>query len=379
MTLTLTDAVPHLDVPADEAPTPALLLSVAVVRQRYAELAAALPEVTLYYAVKANPHPEVLRTLRAAGASFDVASPAEVDASLAAGAARSQLLCSNPVQSRAAIAAEYAAGVRTFVVDSLAEARKVAEVAPGSTLLGRLATSCEGSDWPLSGKFGASADDVVTLLDAAARLGLHPAGVAFHVGSQQRQPERWVEPITTAAAIFERLERLGHRPWLLDIGGGFPAHHREPCPPLSVYGRVIQQALAASFGPFRPTVVAEPGRSVAGDAGVLEASVLGVTERGGRRWVYLDAGVYNGLAETVGEAIQYRITTSRDGGPVAPAVLAGPTCDSTDVMYRSIPLPCCLAEGDLVRFHAAGVYTSAYATSFNGFTPLRTRLVERVP
>lgn len=374
MTLTLTGAAPRGAVPSDDPATPALVLSLPIVRQRYADLAAALPEVTLYYAVKANPHPAVLSALRQAGAAFDVASPAEVTACLTAGATPSQLLGSNPVQARQAVAAEYADGVRTFVVDSLAEARKVADEAPGSLLLARLATSCEGSDWPLSGKFGAAADDVVTILDRAVGWGLRPAGVAFHVGSQQRQPERWCDPIATSATIFERLESLGRRPWLLDIGGGFPAEHRDPCPPVSVYGRVIESALTRAFGPCRPIVVAEPGRSLAGDAGVLEAAVIGVSERGGRRWVYLDAGVYNGLAETVGEAIRYRITTSRDGAPVRPAVLAGPTCDSTDVMCRSVPLPVSLAEGNLVRFHAAGVYTTAYATGFNGFAPLPTRV-----
>lgn len=377
MTAVLSTSVRHATRRAPS--TPSLSLCLEVIERRHSELAAALPGTTLFYAVKANPHPLVLELLCRLGVSFDVASPAEARAALEAGARRAQVLCSNPVQSRSAIAAEYASGVRTFVVDSPGELRKVAEEAPGATVLARLSTTGEGSDWPLSGKFGAPAEEVVHLLRGARTLGLRPAGVAFHVGSQQREPERWIDPIRTSAAIFDCLERSGERPWLLDLGGGFPGHHRDTCPPLARYGAVIEAALTDAFGPRRPTTIAEPGRSLVSDAGVLEAGVLGVAWRGGRRWVYLDAGVFNGLVETLDEAIHYRISTSADGGPTGPTVLAGPTCDSTDVMYRSVELPLNLAEGDLVRFHSAGAYTTCYATGFNGFDPLPTRIVRQLP
>ena len=358
--------------------TPRLLLSTGLIARRFHELSAALGDVTLFYAVKANPHPAVLETLAVVGAGFDVASSAETDAVLATGVAPQRLLSSNPMQARRAVRHHHAAGVDTFVVDSLGEARKVAAEAPGAALLARLATSGAGSDHSLAGKFGADPQEVFDILDAAPRLGLRPAGVAFHVGSQQREPERWIAPIDTAAGLFAALERNGHRPWLLDIGGGFPAAHAAPCPPLSSYGRVIQAAVRAAFGARRPSLIAEPGRGLVGDAGVLEARVLGVAQRGGRRWVYLDAGVFSGLVETLGEEIRYRIWSSAGGAP-APAVLAGPTCDSADVMYSHLELPDDLAEGDRVWFGAAGVYTTAYSSTFNGFAPLPTVLTDSLP
>ena len=357
---------------------PRLLLSPQRIRHSFRELGAALGGVELHYAVKANPHPAVLAAIAAQGGCFDVASPAETDAVLAAGVGAARLLSSNPMQTRAAIRHHRGAGVDTFVVDSVDEARKVAAEAPGAALLARLATSGAGSDWSLAGKFGAAPDEVFTILEVAAELGLRPAGVAFHVGSQQREPERWIAPIDTAAGIFEVLRAHGHRPWLLDIGGGFPAHHAVPCPPLSGYGRVIDAAVQAAFGAARPRLIAEPGRALVGDAGVLEASVLGVAQRAGRRWVYLDAGVFNGLTETLGEAIHYRIRTSACGAP-APAVLAGPTCDSADVLYRDVALPDDLAEGDRVWFGAAGAYTTAYASAFNGFDPIATEITDDLP
>ncbi len=371
-------AAPDTVAKRPAADTPRLLLSPRLIAQRFRELGAALGDVTLHYAVKANPHPAVLQVIADLGGCFDVASPAEADAALAAGAGAARLLSSNPMQSRPAIRHLRDAGVGTFVVDSMDEARKVAAEAPGAGLLARLATSGEGSDWSLAGKFGATADEVFAILDLAPGLGLRPAGVAFHVGSQQREPGRWVGPIDTAAGIFSALRAHGHRPWLLDIGGGFPAEHAVPCPALSVYGRVIDAAVVAAFGAGRPQLIAEPGRALVGDAGVLEASVLGVAHRGGRRWVYLDAGIFNGLTETLGEAIHYRIRTSAAGSP-APAVLAGPTCDSADVLYRNVALPDDLAEGDRVWFGAAGVYTTACASGFNGFDPIPTEITDTLP
>ena len=358
--------------------TPRLLLSPQVIGRRFRELSAALGEVSLHYAVKANPHPAALLAIAEQGGCFDVASPAETDAALATGVGAARLVSSNPMQSRQAIRHHRDAGVDTFVVDSIDEARKVAADAPGAALMARLATSGAGSDWTLAGKFGADPDEVFAILELAATLGLRPAGVAFHVGSQQREPARWVDPINTSAGIFTALRGHGHRPWLLDIGGGFPAEHAVPCPALSVYGRVIEAAIVAAFGAGRPRLIAEPGRALVGDAGVLETSVLGVTHRAGRRWVYLDAGIFNGLTETLGEAIHYRIRTSAHGAP-EPAVLAGPTCDSADVLYRNVQLPADLAEGDRVWFGAAGVYTTACASGFNGFDPVPTQLTDDLP
>ena len=357
-------------------PTPFLELEVDVAVERYRALAAALPGVVVHYAVKANPHPELLAALVGAGCNADVASPAEVRAALAAGASPDDLVYSNPVKRRDHLVEAAALGVRLFVVDSMAELAKVAEAAPGTGVLCRIVTSGAGSDWPLSRKYGCSVPQAVEILCAAAALGLDPAGVSFHVGSQQRDPEAWRAPIAAAATVFAALTTAGLRPWLLDLGGGFPAHHEGDVPPVEAYGAVIEDQLARSFAVVpRPRVIIEPGRGIAGDAGAVVTTVVAVVPRGEVRWVFLDAGVYTGLVETLDEAIRYRLETSADGGPTGPCVLAGPTCDSADVLYEVDPvmLPLALAEGDIVRLESAGAYTACYSTvGFNGFDPLPT-------
>ena len=365
----------------EEPASPYLELSVPTAVERLRALVAALPGTAIHYAVKANPEPALLRALHLAGSRFDVASPAEVDAALATGADPAHLVYSNPVKRRADIAHAAARGVRLFVVDSPAETVKVAAAAPGSAVLCRLVTSGEGSDWPLSRKYGCSTGEAVRLLVAAAALGLEPAGVSFHVGSQQRDPEAWGAPIAAAGRVFAALRAEGLRPWLVDLGGGFPARLAEDraagCPPLTAYGAAIERHLSLAFGADRPQTIVEPGRGVVAEAGVLHSRVLAVIDRGGTRWVYLDAGVFTGLVETIEEAIRYPVATSRDGGPTVPCVLAGPTCDSADVLYEKEPvlLPLSLAEGDQVMLASSGAYTTCYSTvGFNGFPPLPTLL-----
>ena len=359
---TATQATPYLDFDVPHA--------VAT----YRRLSAALPETALHYAVKANPEPRLLEALARAGCRFDVASPAEITAALLAGAAPGDLVYSNPVKRRDDVRFAARLGVDLFAVDSPAEVAKVAEAAPGSRVLARLVTSGDGSDWPLSRKFGCSTGEVVDLLRQAAARGLHADGVSFHVGSQQRDPESWRAPIEAAASIFKTLRADGLDPWLLDLGGGFPARLDEGCPAPEAYGAAIERHLSAAFGDQRPTTIAEPGRGIAADAGVLVATVVGVVHRAGIRWVFLDAGVFTGLVETLDEAIRYPLGTDRTG-PTGPCVLAGPTCDRTDVLYEDVPveLPLALIEGDRVRFHGAGAYTATYSTiGFNGFAPLAT-------
>jgi ornithine decarboxylase len=363
---------PATDTRTYTRPTPYLDLDVPHAVSTYRRLAAALPGTTLYYAVKANPDPVLLAALAAAGCRFDVASPVEITAALMAGASVGELLYSNPMKRRADVRLAARLGVDLYVVDSPGEAAKLAAVAPGSGVLCRLVTSGEGSDWPLSRKYGCSTHEAIAILRAAARLGLRVDGVSFHVGSQQRDPEAWAKPIAAAAAVFDALRADGLEPWLLDLGGGFPAPLDEGCPPPEAYGAAIERHLAAAFGDRRPVTIAEPGRGIAADAGVLVTTVIGVVHRAGTRWVFLDAGVFSGLVETLEEAIRYPLVTDVPG-PTGPCVLAGPTCDSADVLYQDtmVELPLALSEGDQVRFQCAGVYVSTYSTvGFNGFAPL---------
>lgn len=357
--------------------TPLLTVDLAAVRRSYVALRTALPGVRLHYAIKANPSVPVLETLADCGAAWDVASPGEIDAVLAVDPDAGRLSYGNTVKKSADIAYAFARGVRRFAVDSEAELDKLVVHAPGSTLLVRVATSGAGADWALGHKFGCSEDEAERLLVRAARCG-HPVGVCFHVGSQQHEVRAWEAPLAMVGRLRARLRARGGDLAVVDLGGGFPAGTlAEPAPSFAAFGSAITAAVARHLGADVPPLMAEPGRALVADAGVLETEVVLVSERGGRRWVYLDVGLFSGLAETLGEALRYRITAHRDGlplaGPLREAVLAGPTCDSVDVLYQNHrpELPAALREGDRLRFHGTGAYTTTYSSvGFNGFAPL---------
>jgi ornithine decarboxylase len=363
---------------AEERPaTPCLVIDLEVVEERYLALTEALPGADVHYAVKANPSPGVLRRLAALGSRFDIASPAEIELCLAAGVDPSRISYGNTIKKRQDIAFAYAAGIRSFVVDSEEELGKVAAAAPGATVVVRILVSGDGADWPLSRKFGCEPDMAVDLLVEAGTLGLDAAGVSFHVGSQQRRPEMWDPALARAGAVLRQARAAGAPVRIVNIGGGFPARYSADVPEIGAYGTAISAAIARHLADLPVAVHCEPGRYVAGDAGVLRAEVVLVSRKAygdEHRWVYLDVGRFGGLAETEGEAIRYPLVTSRDGGPVGPVILAGPTCDSVDVLYERAryELPLTLSEGDTVDILAAGAYTAAYASAgFNGFGPLR--------
>ncbi len=363
--------------PLPEAETPRLHVDTSVVEDAYLALDAVLPGVRLHYAVKANPAPAVLSRLHRLGCGWDVASPGEIRDVLAAGGRPEDMSYGNTVKRAADIAYAYETGVRTFTLDSPGELAKLVEHAPGSLLLVRITTSGAGADWALSSKFGCHAEEAEGLLLAAARAG-HRVGVAFHVGSQQRDPGAWHAPLRTTAALRGVLRRHGTDLVMVDLGGGFPADTVTTAPPMRAYGAGVMSAVRAAFGRDVPPLMAEPGRGLVAHAGLLETEVLLVADRADGRWVYLDVGVFGGLAETLGESIKYRVVAHRDArplaGPVLPVVLAGPTCDSVDVLYREYRyrLPADLRAGDRLVFHAAGAYTTTYASvGFNGLAPLR--------
>jgi ornithine decarboxylase len=356
--------------------TPYLVLDPRVVADRYAGLVAGLPGAEVHYAVKACPHPEVLRTLAAVGSGFDVASPAEVRLALSAGADPDRICYGNPVRGPADVAAAHAAGVRRFVTDSVEDVRVLAARAPGARVLVRLLVSDAGSATPFVAKFGAVRDESVALLGAVVDAGLVAEGVAFHSGSQQVRPEAFAAGVTEALAVAAA---AGLRRPVLDVGGGFPVAYREPVPDAAVYADAIRTAVASAVAAGVVDdvhLMLEPGRALVAEAGLIRSTVLRVSLRPGvddRRWVYLDIGRYSGLAETENEAIVYRLRVPGRTGPCEPVVLAGPTCDGDDVLYRRTPcpLPLSLAAGDVVDLLAAGAYTASYASvGFNGIPPL---------
>ncbi|MEO3433977.1 type III PLP-dependent enzyme [Inquilinus sp. CAU 1745] len=355
--------------------TPCLVVDLDVVSENYRTLAGALPDSLIYYAVKANPAPEVLSLLAGLGSSFDTASLPEIRQVLAAGATADRISFGNTIKKQSDIAAAYALGVRLFAFDSIAELEKIAAAAPGSKVFCRILTSGEGADWPLSRKFGCDPEMARDLLLKAASLGVEPYGVSFHVGSQQRDLTQWDAALATVAGLFRELEEKGVTLRMVNLGGGFPTRYRRDVPPTEAYGEAIRDALRAHFGNRLPATIVEPGRGMVGNAGVIESEVVLISRKSAndnRRWVYLDIGKFGGLAETMDEAIQYPIETDA-AGPEEAVILAGPTCDSADVLYEKADyhLPVDLRIGDRIRVLAAGAYTTTYASvAFNGFEPL---------
>lgn len=361
--------------------TPCLVMDLAAVRQQYSALRAALPDARICYAVKANPTPRVVSELSALGSSFDVASPGEIELCLDRGAAPQDISYGNTIKKPSDIAYAHARGVGLFATDSEADLDNIAEQAPGASVFCRLLVANDGSRTPFGDKFGCAPETAVRLLHRARQLGLDPWGVSFHIGSQQLDPAAYGHGIDAAAAVARGLEQHGIGLRMVNLGGGLPATYTESAPALAEYAAEIERALSANFGSRRPELLIEPGRHVVGDAGVVHGEVVLVTPEaaGDRRWVYLDVGRYNGLAETEGEAITYRLRTSRDGDPTGPVVLAGPTCDGDDVLYRSnrYELPLTLRGGDRVELLSAGAYTASYSSvGFNGFAPLPTHCVD---
>jgi ornithine decarboxylase len=367
------------------APTPFLLLDLGVVAERYRELRAALPDATVLYAVKANPTEEVVRLLGSAGSSFDVASPGEIDLCLRCGISPERLSYGNTIKKESDIRRAFNVGVRTFTVDADLELDKIIRHAPGSTVFVRISTDGVGADWPLSKKFGCPFDSALAILRKAASAG-HPVGVSFHVGSQQRNPRAWRTPLAQVGQLGTMLADDGIALAGINLGGGLPASYLDPAPCIEQYGSAIQAALTETLetlGTCPVQLFVEPGRYLVGDAGIIETEVVLIAYRpdaSGDRWVYLDIGLFNGLAETLDEAIRYRIRVPGRCGRAIPTVLAGPTCDSADVLYEQhrYLLPADLSIGDRVQLLSTGAYTSSYSTvNFNGFEPLRGYVVGR--
>ncbi len=357
---------------------PCLVVDLNVVRDNYLAFAKALPDTRVFYAVKANPAPEVLKLLAGLGSCFDTASVGEIEMALAAGASADRISFGNTIKKERDIARAHTLGISLYAVDCKAEVEKIARAAPGSRVFCRILCDCEGAEWPLSRKFGCEPGMAADVLEHAHRLGLVAYGVSFHVGSQQRNTGAWDRALAAASAVFRECGERGIALSMVNLGGGFPTRYLKNVPAVKVYGTAIFRGLRKHFGNAIPETIIEPGRGMVGNAGVIEAEVVLVSKKSESdavRWVYLDIGKFGGLAETIDKSIRYPIRTPRDGGKVAPCVLAGPTCDSVDVLYEKEPymLPVSLEIGDKVLIEGTGAYTATYSTvAFNGFPPLKT-------
>jgi ornithine decarboxylase len=357
-----------------DMPTPYLVTDLDTVVRRLRAFTAALPGVLPFYAMKCNPSPEILATLRDHGASFEIASLGELRMLERLGVDPAGVLYSNPVKPPAHIAAAHAAGLWRFSFDSANELRKIAEHAPGSAVYLRLLVDDTDSSFPLSRKFGAETAEAHDLLVLARRLGLHPYGVTFHVGSQCGNAQAWRDAIGAVGAIMAGLLHEGIRLEMIDLGGGFPARYTGNVPSIAEIGAMVLPALAELL-PYRPgLLVAEPGRHLVAEAAVMAVGVIGREVRGGENWLFVDVGAYNGMMETiqVPTGWDYPMWSSVPGHAEAatlPFTVTGPSCDSSDTMFVGVPLPAGIDVGDILYIGSTGAYTLSYASAFNGFPP----------
>ncbi|MAB24059.1 MULTISPECIES: type III PLP-dependent enzyme [Pseudomonas] len=362
---------------AEQLETPFLVVDLKTIDRAYDELVSGFPFGKVYYAVKANPSNEVLELLKNKGSNFDIASIYELEKVMALGVKPEQISFGNTIKKARHIRAFYEKGVRLYATDSEADLRNIAKAAPGSKIYVRILT--EGSttaDWPLSRKFGCQTDMAMDLLVLAKELGLEPYGISFHVGSQQRDIGAWDAAIAKVKVIFERLKEEDNITLkMINMGGGFPANYITKTNTLKTYAEEITRFLQEDFGDELPEIILEPGRSLIANAGILVSEVVLVSRKSHtalERWVYTDVGKFSGLIETMDESIKFPIWTEKQG-ELEDAVIAGPTCDSADIMYENYKygLPLNLAIGDRMYWLSTGAYTTSYsAIEFNGFPPL---------
>ncbi|MGW5502707.1 type III PLP-dependent enzyme [Streptomyces rochei] len=349
-------------------------------------LLAELPGVRVRFAMKACPVDEVIAVLARRGAGIDAASPGEMAQALRAGVPVERVHYGNTVKSDRDIAEAYRLGVRTFATDSVQDVAALAVHAPGARVFCRVATGGAGALWGLSDKFGCPPDDAVRVLERARELGLTPAGLSVHVGSQQMTGEAWRTALDDLGDVLRALSGRGIRVDHVNLGGGLPARgyrnrRGNPLdPPLDKIFAVIREGMddlrRVHGGPL--DFVVEPGRHLVADHGAIRAHVARLAERRGadgvrRHWLYLSCGKFNGLYEM--DALQYRLVfPGHPDGPHVPAVVAGPTCDSDDAYSHEeglVPVPKALASGDPVWVLSCGAYAAGYTTvGFNGFAPL---------
>lgn len=362
--------------------TPNIVINLNTIKRNYIKLRDSFPYARIFYAMKANPGEPVLKMLAELGSNFDIASRYELDKILSLNVEPFRLSYGNTIKKPRDIKYFYEKGVRIFATDSKDDLKAIAENAPGSKVYVRvLVETSATADWPLSRKFGCHPDMAYDLVVMARDLGLVPYGISFHVGSQQRDIGQWNDAIAKTKYLFTSLEEEeGIKLAMINMGGGFPASYIDPTNDLSEYASEITRYLTDDFGDDIPEIILEPGRSLVGDSGILTSEVILTSRKNNTalaRWVYIDAGKFNGLIETLDEAIKYPVITNKDepGVKESEVIIAGPTCDSMDIMYENAKykLPTTLKSGDKIYWLSTGAYTSTYASvEFNGFPPIKT-------
>ena len=354
-----------------EIEPPYLLVDKSKVKLKVKSIGKNIRNSEVYYAVKANPDIEVLKLINELGIGFEIASEGELKILAALGVSKDRIITSNPIKSFKflRLAADY--GVSYFAIDSPDEVKKLRDYCPGSNVYVRLAVPNEGSEWPLSKKFSVEVDVAEELLLYAKKKGLNPVGITFHVGSQCTNMYNWDSALDKAKTLWDRAEKRGIHLSLLDIGGGYPIRYTKNVVPINTINKNINKLIYEKF-PRKTRILIEPGRAVVGDAGIFVTRVIGKAKRGDENWLSIDVGVFNGLMESVGGIkYSYIVEGSKDKKLWT---LAGPSCDSFDVIDKDILLPE-PAVGNIILILSSGAYTISYASEFNGFSIPKTILI----
>lgn len=349
---------------AQEYGTPLLVLSLEQIEKNYRLLRTHLPRVKVFYAIKANPHRRILELMRDLGSNFDVASDGEIMELSSLGVDGSRMIYANPMKTVNGLRACRNAGVGKMTFDSAGEIDKMARECPGATVLLRIRIDNSSAHVDLNKKFGAAREQALELLLKARDAGLDAAGIAFHVGSQTTSADPYLYTLDIAREIFEEAAAAGMQLRIMDIGGGFPI----PEPKVRFNLQEMLNQINARLDEDFPGVEiwAEPGRFICGTAVNLITSVIGVTERGGQPWYFLDEGLYGTFSGVLFDQWDFKLISFKEGEQVA-ATFAGPSCDSLDIMFRG-KMTVRQEEGDLILVPICGAYTSASATTFNGFS-----------
>jgi ornithine decarboxylase len=357
--------------------SPLLVIDCERIRAQYRKLARALPGVDLHYALKPLPHPAVVRTVAKLGGFLDLATTGEVQLVSRLGVDPARCIHTHPIKRDKDFRNALSAGVKTFVADNPDEVRKFRRFRADAELLLRVSFRSPGAVSDLSRKFGCDPESALELARLAAKLGIRLRGFSFHVGSQARDALKHVEAIDACVQLLKkaRREKLGPLD-VLDIGGGFPIDYAQRVPEIGRFCAPIRKALANV--PKDVRVIAEPGRFIAGPAAIGVASVMGRAEREGLWWYYLDDGLYGSWNGQMYDHASYPIESLKKSDDQRPSVLAGPTCDSIDVIAENILLPK-LKVGDIVVGKAMGAYTWASASEFNFFPRATVVSVNETP
>lgn len=360
---------------AERFGTPLLVLSLDEIKKNYKVMKKYLPRIKVHYAIKANPHPEILRVMADMGSCFDVASDGEIRTLYDLGVEGGRMIYANPVKTGAGLATCRSCHVSKMTFDSASEIDKIKAQCPEATLLLRLRIDNSSAHVDLNKKFGAARETALALMLQAKKSGLDMAGIAFHVGSQTVSSDPYLHALDIAKELFDEAAAAGLQLRILDIGGGFPIP--EPKVKFNL-PEMLQQINARLDEDFANTEIwAEPGRYICGTAVNLVTSVIGVTERGGQPWYFLDEGLYGTFSGVLFDQWDFKLISFREGEKKVAATFAGPSCDSLDIMFRGrMTVP--LEVGDLLLVPSCGAYTSASATTFNGFSKAKFVIWERV-